>query len=56
MYIIQLEALEADSYAHVYVSTEPGGPQALQVSNPKQRIRFQNRQRKKNLTLKWNQR
>ncbi|GLV39504.1 nord [Carabus blaptoides fortunei] len=53
-YVVQLESVDGDSYTGVYVSTEPGGPQPLQITQPP-KLRLQNRQRRKQLAVRWNQ-
>lgn len=55
LYILKLFAVEGRTQVHVYVSTEPGGAQALQKSQY-QNLKLINRQRKKRLTLRWSPR
>ncbi|KAJ8978892.1 hypothetical protein NQ317_008507, partial [Molorchus minor] len=52
LYILQIVAEEHDTYVHIYMSTEPGGPQTLQNSHH-QRLRLLKRQRRKKLTIRW---
>lgn len=54
-YSLLLSPTEKDTYVHVYVSTEKGGPQALQNSN-QQEIKLFKRQRRKRLTARWDPR
>lgn len=55
LYALKLSAMEGSTQVHVYVSTEPGGAQALQKSQH-QTIKLLNRQRKKRLTVRWSPR
>ncbi|XP_044252651.1 protein NDNF-like [Tribolium madens] len=53
IYILTLLAQDVDTLAHIYISTEPGGPQALQ--NAKfSKVRLLKRHKGKRLTVKWN--
>ncbi|KAJ8948633.1 hypothetical protein NQ318_022699 [Aromia moschata] len=52
LYILRMIAQGYDTYVHVYISTEQGGPQALQNSHH-HRLRLQKRQRRKKLTIRW---
>ncbi|RZB39815.1 NDNF [Asbolus verrucosus] len=53
VYTLQIAALERNTYVHIYVSTEEGGPQALQKAKFTT-FRLLKRQRRKRLTVKWN--
>lgn len=54
LYALNVSAIEKDTYIHMYVSTEQGGPQALQNLNKfTQNIKLIKRQRKKQLTVRW---
>lgn len=54
-YNLELTTQVADTYVHIYVSTEEGGPQALQNSHF-QKLRLIKRQRRKRLTIRWDPR
>lgn len=51
LYVLKLVSKETDTYVHVYMSTELGGPQALQTSKFMQ-IKLIKRP-KKRVTVKW---
>jgi hypothetical protein len=55
VYTLRLVSREKDSFVHVYVSTEEGGPQALQKAKLT-KLRLLKRQKGKRLTVKWNPR
>lgn len=55
IYVLKMVAAEGNTQVHVYVSTEPGGAQALQKSQ-QQSMKLLNRQRKKRLTVRWSPR
>jgi hypothetical protein len=55
VYTLRLVSREKDSFVHVYVSTEEGGPQALQKAKLT-KLRLMKRQKGKRLTVKWNPR
>lgn len=55
LYVLKLVAAEGGTQVHVYVSTEPGGAQALQKSQH-HTIKLLNRQRKRRLTVRWSPR
>lgn len=52
VYLLKLTSIEKSDFTHVYVSTEPEGPVALQRF-PGQDLKLQNRQRRKQLTVRW---
>ncbi|EFA08046.2 protein NDNF isoform X2 [Tribolium castaneum] len=53
VYTLTLLAPESATLAHIYISTERGGPQALQ-SAKFSKVRLLKRQKGKRLTVKWN--
>ncbi|CAH1964724.1 unnamed protein product [Acanthoscelides obtectus] len=52
LYMLQLLAQEMDTYVHIYVSTEEGGPKTIQSARL-QKIKIIQRQRRKGVTLRW---
>ncbi|XP_045477540.1 protein NDNF-like [Harmonia axyridis] len=53
-YELNLKALRNDTYVHIYISTEIGGPQALRSSHA-DNLRLHHKERRKSASLKWNQ-
>ncbi|XP_044760433.1 protein NDNF-like isoform X2 [Coccinella septempunctata] len=54
VYALSLKATENDTYVHLYISTEIGGPQALRTSHA-DNLRIHHKERRKSASLKWNQ-
>ncbi|VEN63532.1 unnamed protein product [Callosobruchus maculatus] len=52
LYMLQLRAQETDTYIHIYVSTEDGGPKTIQSARL-HKMRIIQRQRRKGVTLRW---
>lgn len=55
VYVLSLEATENDSYVHIYISTEFGGPQALRTSMA-ENLKIHHKDKRKSASLKWNHR
>nr|CAH7722945.1 unnamed protein product [Callosobruchus chinensis] len=52
LYMLQLLAQEIDTYIHIYVSTEDGGPKTIQSARV-HKMKIIQRQRRKGVTLRW---
>lgn len=52
LYVLQVSALERQTYIKLYASLEPGGPHPLRLSQGP-RLRLHKRQRRRGLTVRW---
>ncbi|XP_018323989.1 protein NDNF-like [Agrilus planipennis] len=52
VYSFEIVAVNEDTFVHVYLSTEPGGPQAIKTSQ-NLGMKLTRRQRRKQLTISW---
>lgn len=53
-YKMYVTSIENDTYIHIYVSTEQGGPEALKNINKfLNNVKLIKRRRKKQLTVRW---
>ncbi|CAH0564027.1 unnamed protein product [Brassicogethes aeneus] len=52
LYILNITSVEKDSYIHIYISTEPNGPQAIENSKY-QELKLMKRHRRRRLTVRW---